>query len=90
MTGHRLESLFDPKSIAIVGISSKEAASQWAAGGMQYAVQYQRLGYEGRIYPIHRELEEIAGLKAYKSLAEVPEPLDFVIISVRNTLSFGG
>ena len=83
---HELERMFNPRSIAVVGISAKEAGSAWAAGGMQYVTQYQRLGFEGRIYPIHPTFTEpIGGLKTYPSLAAVPEPIDLVVVCVRNT-----
>ena len=85
MAEHRLERLFKPRTIAVVGVSvkGKDPASGWAAGGNQYVQQYQRLGYEGKIYPIHPTVEEpIMGLKPYKSLAEVPEPIDLCVIGV--------
>ena len=85
MAEHRLERLFKPRTIAVVGISvkGKDPASGWAAGGGQYVQQYQRLGYEGKIFPIHPTADEpIMGLKPYKSLSEVPEPIDFCVIGV--------
>ena len=84
---HKLERMFNPRSIAVVGISTKEAGSGWAAGGMQFVTQYQRLGYEGKIYPIHpTATEPLGGLQPCPSLAAVPEPIDLVVICVRNTV----
>lgn len=83
MSEHRLERLFNPRTMAVVGISlkGKDPASGWAAGGGQYIREYQRLGYEGKIYPIHpTATEDILGLKPYRTLSEVPEPIDLCII----------
>jgi len=40
------------------------------------------MGFTGRIHPINPKATEIAGLKAYPSLASVPDPIDLVIVSV--------
>jgi acetyltransferase len=37
-------------------------------------------GYKGKIFPIHLRLDNVLGNKAYKSIAEVPEIPDLVII----------
>jgi acetyltransferase len=39
-------------------------------------------GYKGKIYPIHPKLETIFGIKAYKSINEVPEKVDLAEIVV--------
>jgi acyl-CoA synthetase (NDP forming) len=69
--------LFEPKTIAVVGASAtSEALSN---------VFIRRLldfGYTGTIYPIHPSAQEINGLKAYRSLAQTPLPIDFAYIAV--------
>lgn len=42
----------------------------------------QDMKFEGKIYPINRNADEILGLKCYHSLAEVPEVPDLVIVAV--------
>lgn len=37
-------------------------------------------GFEGPIYPVHPSQEEILGLKAYRSIDEVPETPDLVVM----------
>ncbi len=37
-------------------------------------------GYEGKIFPIHLKLDDVLGYKAYKTIAEVPEVPDLVLI----------
>lgn len=41
-----------------------------------------RYGYKGKIYPINPNAPEICGIKAYTSIAEVPETADLAVISV--------
>lgn len=71
------DSLFHAKSVAIVGASSKLDT----IGGRP--VKYlQAYGYQGDIYPVNPKYDEIAGLKAYRSLTDVPGPVDLAILSV--------
>jgi uncharacterized protein len=59
------------KTIAVVGISPKEArASHRVARGMQ------ERGY--RIIPVRPGLDEVLGEKAYPDLASMPVPVDIV------------
>jgi len=65
-----LENIFHPRSIAIIG-----GLELWVDMLLEF-------GYPGRIYPVHPQREEIAGLKVYRTLSHVPEPIDFAILSV--------
>jgi acyl-CoA synthetase (NDP forming) len=71
------EPIFYPKSVAVIGASAKE---------YKFSGRYLRtlldFGFEGRVYPINPRETEIAGLKAYPAIRDVPEPIDFAIISV--------
>lgn len=65
--------LNEAKTIAVVGLSTeKTKASNMVASYLQDE------GY--RIIPIHPKADEILGEKAYKSLRDVPEPIDIVDI----------
>jgi len=72
------ETAFDPKAIAVVGVSPE--------GGMGTAIVIilQQYGYSGHIYPINPRLApgELQGFKVYPDLVSVPEPTDLVIICV--------
>jgi acyl-CoA synthetase (NDP forming) len=73
----RFTPLFEPKTVAVVGASTK--------GGALPNVFIRRIrefGYRGTIYPIHPTAGEIDGLKAYRSLAETPEPVDYAYIAI--------
>ncbi|MFX0009906.1 MAG: acetate--CoA ligase family protein, partial [Candidatus Hermodarchaeota archaeon] len=73
---HFLHGFLNPKKgVAFYGANNK--------GGSLAAIQIMDLiksGYEGNIYPIHLKLNSVMGFKAYKSLTEVPEIPDLVIV----------
>lgn len=75
MNTHFLHEILNPKSIAIYGANNK--------GTSLASIQLMNIiisGFEGKIYPIHLKLETVMGYKAYKSITEVPETPDLVVI----------
>ncbi|MFC1944874.1 CoA-binding protein [Chloroflexota bacterium] len=77
-----LEKAFDPKAVAIVGVSSSEKKFHPGYTGLRFLRMLQSSGFGGRIYPINPRAGEIDGIRVYPSLSLVPEPLDLVIITV--------
>jgi len=73
----RFAPLFSPRSIAVVGAS----ASATAAGNVFMRLEAE-FGYTGRIYPIHPSAQTVGGLRAYPSIAAVPEPIDYAYVAV--------
>lgn len=65
----RLDKLFHPKSITIVGVSSASTA----LGGSSFLRRLLDAGYDGRIYPINPKSDEIQGLKTYPDIRSLPE-----------------
>jgi acyl-CoA synthetase (NDP forming) len=72
-----LRPLLAPDSIAVIGAS---ADTQTLRGRLTHALIGH--GYQGRIYPVTRSQNEVLGLKAYASVAELPEPADLAVILV--------
>lgn len=70
---HRL--IFAPESIVIVGASADPAKT--SSRPLRYLVEG---GYKGRIYPINPKATEIAGVKCWPSLADLPEAPDLAFI----------
>ena len=64
-----------PCSIAVIGASS----SPTKAGGMLFS-NLVAGNFKGVLYPINSNAKEVMGIKAYPTLAEVPEPVDLVYI----------
>lgn len=77
MNHEALEGLLRPKSIAVVGAST-------TPGKIGYTILEKLLqgGYEGKIYPINPQAEEILGLKVYHSIDQVPGEVDAAVIVV--------
>jgi len=68
-----LESLFRPKSAAVIGASSKELSI-----GNRVIKNLIDFGFKGDIYPINPKADEIRGIKAYKSIMDCPDNIDVV------------
>src|SRR5687768_18050404 len=69
--------LFTPKTVAVVGASTKGTALPNV-----FIRRIREFGYEGAIYPIHPTAVEIDGLPAYRSLGETPQPVDYAYIAI--------
>ena len=75
-----LGSIFDPKSVAVVGVSSKGLGPQF--GGADFVDALLHCGFKGNIYPINLKGGKVLGLEVYPSLADISEPVDYVICSI--------
>lgn len=73
----RFAPLFQPKTVAVVGASTKGATLPNV-----FIRRLREFGYQGAIYPIHPSAPEIDGLPAYRSLAETPQPVDYAYIAI--------
>jgi acyl-CoA synthetase (NDP forming) len=71
--------MLEPRSIAVVGASVKTGSL-----GESMMAELQRGGFEGAIYPVNPGYDEVAGLRCYPSITEVPEPVDLAILGVAN------
>jgi acyl-CoA synthetase (NDP forming) len=71
-----LERIFDPTSFAVVGASDEE-------GSVGYVLMKNLMGsgYEGQVYPINIRDPEVFGLRAYKSVSELPETPDLAVVA---------
>lgn len=73
----QIDRILYPKSIAVVGASSKPGTLSW-----ELINNLVKFGYQGRIYPINPKADVIHCFKVYKSLKEIKEPVDLAIIMV--------
>ncbi|HAP45832.1 MAG TPA: CoA-binding protein, partial [Afipia sp.] len=66
-----------PKAVAVIGASSE-------AGKIGNSVMKNLIngGYKGQIYPIHPKADEIMGIKAYKSVKDVPGVIDTAVFAI--------
>ncbi len=66
-----MKDFFYPKSIAIIGASENPEKL-----GSMILNNVLNGGFEGEVYPINRKSKEIAGLKVYKKVSEIPGKVD--------------
>lgn len=74
---HRLERLLRPKSIAVFG-------------GVQAAAVVReslKMGFAGEIWPVHPSREAVEGVRAYRSVSELPGAPDAAFVGVNRHLT---
>ncbi|MGH3378285.1 MAG: acetate--CoA ligase family protein [Actinoallomurus sp.] len=74
MSGVR--ALFNPASIAMVGATDK---SGWSVSTY---VNLRRHGFTGPVHLVNPRTEIVHGARAYRSLSDLPEPVDLVYVMV--------
>lgn len=74
-TAHAFDSIFKPRSIAIIGAS--DTFGKW---GYRMVDRPYTTGFAGAIYPINAQKKEILGLKAYPNVAAVAADIDLAIV----------
>ena len=68
-----IERLLRPTSIAVIG------GGAWCSNVIE---QCGKIGFAGEIWPVHPSREVVGGLKAFKTLADLPEPPDASFIGI--------
>ena len=69
---------FDAKSIALIG-----ASPELGKVGNSVLESMVRHDYKGKVYPVNAKgYPEIMGIKAYKSLDDISEPIELVVVTV--------
>ena len=72
-----LNKIMKPKSIAVIGASTKEHTI-----GSDIMKRLQEYKFNGNIYPVNPKGGIIEGLQAYTSVTEIPDEVDLAIIVV--------
>jgi acyl-CoA synthetase (NDP forming) len=72
-----LERLFKPRSLAVIGASTREDAI-----GFRVIRNMRGLGFDGDIYPINPRYEAVAGLPCFPNLGALPGPVDAAFIAL--------
>ena len=78
---HALDCFLHPKSVAVIGASTvlhKTGGRRWRS--------MVEAGFSGPLYPVHPTAAEILGHQAYRSIREVPGPVDLAVVLVRSDL----
>lgn len=77
---HPLDAIWNPRAVAIVGVSSRTTGNR--GGGFLQSIMEQGFHERRPLYPVNPKLTEINGLKAYPSILDCPDPVDHVISQV--------
>jgi len=72
----RLDALFSPRSIAVIGASEKPTI------GRRLITSLDRIGFTGSIFPINPSYPKVSGRRCYASIAELPEVPDVAVFCV--------
>lgn len=72
-----LDSLFYPKSVAVIGASTDQRKVGYAL-----LSNLIRFSYQGALYPVNPKADEILGLKSYRSLSAILGQVDLAVIAI--------
>ncbi len=80
------ETLFNPKSIAVIGASSKTESVGYGVmkGLLQGFVMNSGYGrpFTGKIFPVNPNLERVMSLECFKTVLDIKENIDLAVICV--------
>ena len=71
-----MDYLFNPKSIAVAGVSASDAG--WSMG-RKYIQALLSSNFRGRVYPLNTKGGEVYNLKIHTKVTEISDEIDFVI-----------
>ena len=66
-----------PRSIVFLGASNSIMTI-----GTSHMLNLVRGGYKGKIYPVHPTEDTVLGIKAYKRIMDLPEPVDLAVMVI--------
>jgi acetyltransferase len=76
-TPPNLNALFHPRSVALIGASTEQA--KLSGRPVRY---FREFGYAGQLYPVNPKYQEIAGVRCFASLGDVPGAVDLAVITL--------
>ncbi|MDR3233856.1 MAG: acetate--CoA ligase family protein [Planctomycetaceae bacterium] len=77
MSASKLDAIFKPKSVAVVGASTKPGTA-----GNDILLNLVRDKYIGNVYPVNPKADEIHGVKVYPTLTDIPGEVDLAVLVV--------
>lgn len=77
MLKEQLDKIMKPKSIAVIGASTKPKTI-----GSEMMQRLRDYKFQGEIYPINPKADSIEGFKAYASVLDVPGEIDFAVLII--------
>src|SRR5215831_5520910 len=73
--GHPLDAIFSPHSVAVIGATDR-------VGSVGRAVLWSLVSspFGGTVYPVSEKRTSVLGIRAYKTVADIPELIDLAVI----------
>jgi len=73
---HGLDAMFAPGSVAVIGATGRPGTV-----GRTVLENLLRDTFRGKVYAVNGKHEEVLGLKAYKSIRDLPQPVDLAVVA---------
>lgn len=77
MSTYRLDKLFSPRSVAVIGASPHEGSL-----GLTFVRNLIEGGFEGAIYPVNPRHREVEGKRCFASIGKLPAAPDLIVVAV--------
>ena len=72
-----LDAIFRPRSVAVIGASRKRQTI-----GREILANLVDYGFNGPVYPVNPTAEAIHSIRCFRSIKDIPGPVDLAIITV--------
>ena len=72
-----LDPIFHPKAIAVIGASNQ--VEKW---GYRMVARPSNTGFRGMIYPVNPNAKEVAGLKTFAKIPDLPQDIDLAVFTL--------
>lgn len=76
-----LDKVFRPKSIAVIGATSRHGAI-----GREILRNLIGFDFKGQVFPVNPKAEFVHSIKCFPSILDIPDPVDMAVIVVRKEL----
>ena len=80
-THQQLKEFLAPRNIAVIGASPN---NQWFGNILKNAMS---AGFDGQLYPVNPGVDEVIGIRAYRSISDLPDgKIDLAILLVKSSI----
>ncbi len=77
LTPRSLDPIFRPRSVAVIGASTRADTLGW-----HVVHKILTVGFTGKVFPVNPKADAVHSIKAYRSILDVPDPVDLAVIIV--------
>lgn len=80
-TAQGLDKIFRPKSIAVIGATSRPGTI-----GREIVNNLIAYDFKGQVFPVNPKAEQIHSIKCFPTILDIPDPVEMAVIVVRKDL----